>query len=185
MSLRRVKITLLCEDSQHEVFVRRFLKGMGWNTREIRVEKSPAATGSAEQWVRETFPKELEVYRIRSHRAATGLIAVIDADTMDVQDRINEFKSACISQNVAFRTNDDTVAIIVPRRNIESWIYFLNDQQANEEDVYPKLKKQRECSSATKKLVQACRTTGINLDALPSLLTACEEYRSRISPLRA
>jgi hypothetical protein len=56
-----VKITLLCEDSQHGAFVRRFLKGMGWNTREIRVEKSPAATGSAEQWVREMFPKELEV----------------------------------------------------------------------------------------------------------------------------
>lgn len=185
MSSRRVKITLLCEDSQHEAFVRRFLKGMGWNTREIRVEKSPAATGSAEQWVRETFPKELEVYRIRSHKAATGLIAVIDADTMDVQDRINEFKSACISQDVSFRTDDETVAIIVPKRNIESWIYFLNDQQANEEDVYPKLKKQRECSSATKKLVQACRTTGINPDALPSLQIACEEYRSRISPLRA
>ncbi len=184
MSSRRVKITLLCEDSQHEAFVRRFLKGMGWNTREIRVEKSPAATGSAEQWVRETFPKELEVYRIRSHRAATGLIAVIDADTMDVQDRINEFKSACISQDVSFRTDDDTVAIIVPKRNIESWIYFLNDQQANEENVYPKLKKQRECSSATKKLVQACRTTGINQDALPSLQIACEEYRSRILPLR-
>jgi len=29
MSSRRVKITLLCEDSQHEAFVRRFLKGMG------------------------------------------------------------------------------------------------------------------------------------------------------------
>jgi hypothetical protein len=53
MSIRRVKIVLLCEDSQHEAFARRFLGGMGWNTREIRVEKSPSAGGSAEQWVRE------------------------------------------------------------------------------------------------------------------------------------
>ena len=49
MSIRRVKIVLLCEDSQQEAFTRRFLKGMGWNTRELRVEKSPSASGSAEQ----------------------------------------------------------------------------------------------------------------------------------------
>ncbi len=62
MSIRRVKIVLLCEDSQHEAFARRFLKGMGWNTRELRVEKSPSASGSAEQWVREEFPNELRIY---------------------------------------------------------------------------------------------------------------------------
>lgn len=184
MSARRVKITILCEDSQHESFVRRFLKGMGWNTREIRVEKSPAATGSAEQWVRETFPTELEIYRKRSHKAATGLIAVIDADTMEVRERIDEFRAECDSRSVPFRTENDAVAIVVPRRNIETWIYHLNDQQVNEADVYPKLGRERECRSAVRNLVQVCKTTGINQDAPPSLLTACEEYRSRISPLR-
>lgn len=68
MNIRRVKIVLLCEDSQHEAFVRRFLKGMSWNTREIRVEKSPSAGGSAEQWVRENFPRELKIYRQRRHK---------------------------------------------------------------------------------------------------------------------
>jgi len=185
MSSRRVKITLLCEDSQHESFVRRFLKGMGWNTREIRVEKSPAATGSAEQWVRETFPKELEIYRNRSHKAATGLIAVIDADTMEVLERMNEFKAICSTQNVSFRTENDAVAIVVPKRNIETWIYYLNGQQVTEENSYPKLSKERECKSVVNNLVKICKTTGINQDAIPSLLTACEEYKSRILPLRA
>jgi len=32
---------------------------MGWNTRELRVEKSPSATGSAEQWVREKFVRKV------------------------------------------------------------------------------------------------------------------------------
>ena len=40
MSKRRVQIVILCEDNQHEAFIRRFLKGMGWNNREFRVEKS-------------------------------------------------------------------------------------------------------------------------------------------------
>jgi len=61
MSSRRVQIVLLCEDSQHEAFVRRFLVGMGWETRGMRVEKSPSAGGSAEQWVRIRFPKELNI----------------------------------------------------------------------------------------------------------------------------
>lgn len=55
MSIRRVRIVLLCEDSQQEAFTRRFLEGMGWDTRELRIEKSPSAKGSAEQWVREGF----------------------------------------------------------------------------------------------------------------------------------
>lgn len=80
MSTRRVKIVLLCEDSQHEAFTRRFLKGVGWNIRELRVEKSPSASGSAEQWVREEFPNELRIYRQRKARAASALIAMIDAD---------------------------------------------------------------------------------------------------------
>jgi len=185
MSSRRVKITLLCEDSQHEAFVRRFLKGMSWNTREIRVEKSPAATGSAEQWVRETFPRELEIYRNRRHKAATGLIAVIDADTLDVQKRINEFKDECDSQKILFRTDNDAVALVVPKRNIESWIHFLNGQHVNEGDIYPKLRKESECKSAVDTLIRACKTTGLPQDTTPSLRMACEEYRSRILPLRA
>ena len=56
MSKRRVQIVILCEDNQHEAFIRRFLKGMGWNNREFRVEKSPSAEGAAEQYVKDRFP---------------------------------------------------------------------------------------------------------------------------------
>ncbi|MDM8549014.1 hypothetical protein QUF72_03005 [Desulfobacterales bacterium HSG2] len=46
-----------------KAFVRRFLKGMGWNTREMRVGKSPSKEGSAEQWVRENFPPDWQIRR--------------------------------------------------------------------------------------------------------------------------
>ena len=87
MSKRRVKIVVLCEDSQHEAFIRRFLKGMGWDTRVIRIEKSPSALGAAEQWVREKFAYELMAYRQRRQRAASALMTMIDADKKDVLDR--------------------------------------------------------------------------------------------------
>lgn len=183
MSARRVKIVLLCEDSQHEAFVRRFLKGMGWNVREIRVEKSPSAGGSAEQWVRENFPRELKLYRQRRQRAASALIAVIDADNQEVQERINEFERVCNSQQVSFRTDGEEVVIVVPKRNIETWIHFLDGNKVNERTVYPKLDRERGCKSAVDNLVKLCKTTGLGRDAPQAFIAACNEYRTRIRRL--
>ncbi len=178
MSRRRVKIVLLCEDSQHEAFVRRFLKGMGWNTREMRVEKSPSKGGSAEQWVRENFPKELKIYRQRRQKAASALIAVIE----EVRERIDEFEAACNLQRVPFRVDGEEVALVVPKRNIETWIYFLDGNKVNEQEAYPKLGRERRCKSAVKNLVRFCRSTGLVQDAPHALTAACDEYGTRIRP---
>lgn len=184
MSIRRVKIVLLCEDSQQEAFTRRFLKGMGWNTREIRVEKSPSALGSGEQWVREKFPHELMAYRQRRQRAASALIAMIDADTNDVQDRINQFERACDSIQIAFRTDGEAVAIAVPKRNIETWIHYLNAGPVNEQDAYPRLERERECKPAVDHLVELCHSTGLETDSPQALVAGCDEYNVRIRPIR-
>jgi hypothetical protein len=184
MSIRRVKIVLLSEDSQHEAFARRFLEGMRWNMRELRVEKSPTARGSAAQWVKETFPAELRIYRQRRQRAASGLIAMIDADAGEVQDRISEFEAACGATQIPFRTDGETVAIAVPKRNIETWIHYLNGRQVNEQDDYPKLDRERGCKPAVNNLVHLCQSTGLTDSAPQSLAVACDEYRGRISPLR-
>ena len=183
MSMRRVKIVLLCEDSQHEAFIRRFLKGMGWNTRELRVEKSPSASGSAEQWVREEFPNELRIHRQRKQRAASALIAMIDADSRSVQDRINELENECKSKLIPFRTDDEAVAISVPKRNIETWIHYLNGEWVNEDATYSKLDRERGCKPAVYKLVNLCKSSGLVADAPPALITACDEYSMRIKPI--
>ena len=180
MSIRRVKIVLLCEDSQHEAFTRRFLNGMGWNTRELRVEKSPSAGGSAEQWVRERFPIELNAYRQRRQRAASALIAMVDADSRAVRDRINEFENECVSRQTPFRNDDEAVAIAVPKRNIETWICYLNGEAVDEETTYAKLSRERECKPAVENLVGLCQSRGLSGDAPPSLSASCDEYNSRI-----
>ncbi len=183
MSIRRVKIVLICEDSQHEAFTRRFLKGMGWNTKEFRVAKSPSGGGAAEQWVREKFPNELKVYRQRRTRAASALIAMIDADSKNVQDRINEFGNEC-KDKTPFRTRNEAVAILVPKRNIETWIHYLNGEQVDEENTYPKLDRVRGCKPGVDKLVNLCQTTGLEPNAPSALALACNEYSSRIKPLK-
>jgi len=187
MSMRRVKIVLLCEDSQHEAFTRRFLVGMGWNKRELRVEKNPSARVSGEQWVREKFVKELEAYRSRKSRAASALIAIIDADTTGLKgprDRINELEKACAVKGIPFRTRDEAVAIAVPKRNIETWIHYLNGESVDEEKtVYTKLAAERDCKPAVDKLLALCKSTGLEQDAPSALAAACNEYQIRIKPL--
>ncbi|MEW5723464.1 MAG: hypothetical protein AB1896_10180 [Thermodesulfobacteriota bacterium] len=179
-----MKIVLLCEDSQHEAFTRRFLEGMGWNTRELRLEKSPSAGGAAEQYVRERFPIELGVYRQRKARAASALIAMVDADLREVQDRISEFRTECDSKAIQFRTEDEAVAIAVPKKNIETWIQYLNGEQVNEQETYPRLARERLCKPAVDELVRLCRSTGLAPYAPASLSAACVEYNTRIKPVR-
>jgi hypothetical protein len=183
MSNRRVQIVLICEDSQQEAFVRRFLEQMGHDNRNIRVFKSPKAHGSAEQWVKQKFPEELKIYRNRCLRAASALVAIIDADKYEVSQRISQFESECVSKSIPFRTVDEAVAIGIPRRNVETWIHYLYDESVNEGDEYPKLQRERNCRTAVTNLLDKCKTTGLPANAPPSLLAACAEYRTRIQPL--
>jgi hypothetical protein len=183
MTMRRVKIVILCENSQHEAFTRRFLKGLGWNSRELWVKKSPSAGGSAEQWVRQEFPNELHIYRRRKQRAASALIAMTDADTKGVRDRILEFETECKIRDIPFRTRDESVGIAIPKRNIETWIHYLNGETVNEDTAYSKLDRERGCKPAVDKLIEWCSSTGLASDAPSSLIAACDEYTLRIRPI--
>ena len=127
---RTVQLTLLCEDRQQEAFLRRFFARMGWKGR-MRVEKSPSGRGSGEQWVRERFPRELEGFR-RSH-VARALVAMIDADSATVSERINGFECACKAMDVEPRRSEERVALFIPRRNIETWIAYLEGSNVSEE----------------------------------------------------
>jgi hypothetical protein len=75
------------------------------------------------------------------------------------------------------------VAVAVPRRNIETWIRYLNDEDVDEQTMYPKLRRDRECNQAVLRLVNLCKTIGLRDNAPPALMHACDEYNARIRPL--
>ncbi|EFI32841.1 conserved hypothetical protein [Desulfonatronospira thiodismutans ASO3-1] len=183
MSMRRVMIVLLCEDSQHESFIRRFLKTMGWDTRQMRIEKSPFARGSAEQWVRRRFPVEIQACRSRRTKASTMLVAMVDGDNKNPDERIRELAVECEQKNISFRDNQEPVAIAVPCRNIETWIRYLDGEQVNEDEVYPKFDHERTCRVAVARLAGLCRAEGLPGDAPSALKLACDEYNRRIRPV--
>jgi hypothetical protein len=157
MSQDAVLAVVLCEDTQTECFIRRFLVKRDWDRRQIRTETLPAGKGSGLVWVREKFVNELKAYRSRSTRAATCLIVASDADDRAVDERIQTFKDACAEANVPFRKEGERVIFVIPRRNIETWLAYLRGQSVNEVDAYPKYDNEGDCRGQVTKLHDLCR----------------------------
>lgn len=178
--MRRVQLVLLCEDTQHEAFCRRFLNAMGWETRAMRVEKAPAGRGAAAQFVRMQFPKELRAHRSRPVNQV--VVVVVDGNSTGVEGRVRELGRACRDAGVAERAADEAVALFFPTWNIETWLAYLDGAEVDEgRDDYPKLERERECQRHVHTLVEMCRAGALRKPSPPSLDAACEEYQARLA----
>lgn len=160
------------------MFLRRFFREAGWSQHCIRVEKSSKGEGSGEQWVRERFPRELESARKRSG-SGVWLIVMLDADIGTVADRAKALDKACVASNISKRRSGDPVMIFIPKRNIETWISYLNGEQIDEETVYRKLSRPRDCASQVRTLKIMCDAGALQDARPPSLRSACEEYAQK------
>ncbi|HLX65190.1 MAG TPA: hypothetical protein VKX17_28235 [Planctomycetota bacterium] len=183
MSKDAVFITLLYEDVQHRSFASRFLKERKFDTRKLREVAIKPGKGSAEQFVREQFIKELKWFRARSSRAATCLIVIADADKLTVQDRLDWFEKICRDEPIQFRTPTEKFAFIIPKRNIETWLAYLRGEEvvelaADDQDKYPKYKKEESrCQPQVEKLAAMCRRGKLEGNPPPSLQSACAEFQ--------
>ena len=177
------KIILLCEDKLQEVVVKRFLK-KGWNipSREITAIDYPEGKGSGERHVLTQYPNELKAYRTRSAHAQTILIVVIDADTKIVRQHHQELDGVCISP----RQVNEAVLHVIPKRNIETWLAYLDGQLGNEDRDYKTKYQFRGREADGHRLVDQLSETCKNKISLvsppPSLLEACNEFCSRVAP---
>lgn len=179
---RNVQIVLLCEDSQHEAFARRFLEARRLSTGRIRVEKAPRGGGSAEQFVRERFPIELASHRRIQGRVGQALIVLIDGDDHGVAGRMAQFDAACKTADQTPRDANESVAVFVPTWSIETWFAYLDGQAVDEtRSNYPRLVRERDCGRHVDALVQMCNEEKLRQPALPSLEAACEEFNRRIA----
>lgn len=179
-----VRVVLLCEDKQHEVFLRRFIRKDGWTVRDLTVKLSPAGRGSAEQYIRSRFPGELK--KLRSKRGErVYLIVMIDGDAGGVAKRKASIEEACLEQGIKPPDATDNVLICVPTWNIETWLAYLDGETADEtRKDYKRLPRQRECIPMVNTLVDMCRHETLRPPAPQSLQDACHSYRSvfRLQP---
>lgn len=179
---RRVNIVLLCEDTQQEAFLRRFLESMGWDKRRMRILRATGGAGSGEQFVRTRFPAELSSYRQNRNRVANALVVMIDGDNRGVQGRIAQLTEACQEIQVAPLVQDERVAIFVPTSNIETWLAYLDGETVDEaRRDYPRLPRERDCRRHVDALVAMCHEKRLRDPAPASLASACDEYRNRLT----
>ena len=182
MSQRRVQIVILCEDRQQEVFARSFLKKRGFRGL-FTANICPAGSQSGEQYVRTHYPEEVKAYRQNRNRVAIGLVVLIDADTGTLEARLNELASALDKDEQEKRGSNEAIAIFVPKRNIETWIHYLQEETVNEEDAYARFEKnEAACKTAVEDLADRCYSQSLPEDAPRSLQAACGELQ-RLLPL--
>lgn len=172
------EIVLLCEGKQDEVFMRRFLTGNGVHRHRVRVRPYPAGQGSGSQFVQEEYSKEVFEHRRRANRMNIALIVMQDCDTRTVDERRKTLEQS------AAREPNERIALLFPKRNIETWIRFLTDGEAvDETQRYPKLRgRESECHAAADRLASKDEYR-LTPDVPDSLRAACAEVQ-RIFPAK-
>ena len=176
------RIILLCEDTQTDAFVRRFLRRRGIRGRDITTHPLPAGRQSGEQWVRQEYPHQLQAIRARS---GACLIAVTDVDTSSGSKRRDQLRAECERQGIVPTKPDDPVLVLLPRRNIETWFEYLDGKTVNERGSYPKLKRDSDCIRHANELFRLCtKEQKLREPAPASLREACEEYPRLTAVLR-
>lgn len=182
MSQRRVQIVVLCEDRQQEVFTRYVLSELGFSTRNIRSLVCPKGSQSGEQFVRERYPVEVKAYRSKASYLSIGLVVVIDADTGTVQERLKQLDDALKAYSQQVRQQDEAIAVLVPKRNIETWIHYSQGETVDEETEYSKFSKESACQPYVENLVNQFYQ-GLDENAPLSLQAACGELQRILSLL--
>ena len=168
-------MTILCEDTQHEAFALRFLKEVGWDTRQIRVIKAPGGHGSAEQFIRRQFP--IEIQALRRRFGNVSLVTMVDGDRFGLSERLTQLDTACEEDGVQRTLPNEPVFTFIPTWRIETWLAYLDDESVTEDKRdYPRLRRQRDCKRHVEKLVRMCQTNQLREPAPPSLAAACLEY---------
>jgi hypothetical protein len=127
-------VIAVVEDSHHKMLIYRYLLKRGILQHQIRLERSPTGRGSAENWVRSRFVKEIGIYRARHGR--TMLIVMIDADVGTVQHRLRQLDEALRDETIAPISVDERIMRLVPKRNVETWILCLNGHVVDEDTDY-------------------------------------------------
>ncbi|MEH2026452.1 hypothetical protein [Nostoc sp.] len=182
MTQNRVQIVILCEDLQQQVFASHFLKRRGFNIhpKNLTIRTSPKGKGAGEQFVRNHYAAEVKAYRRKNYRSGM-LVVLIDADNETVKATLKELDNALIENSQELRKPDEKIAIFVPKRNIETWIHYLQGETVDEETEYSKSNNESACKPSVENLVNQCYQ-GLEENAPPSLQAACEELQ-RLLPL--
>lgn len=174
MPNRFVTVIVRCEDLQQRVFFYRLLREKGIHPRTIDIQHCPRGRGDAMQWVKSEHVREVAQLRKRAH-LMRGVLTIADADNLAVKDRKSQLDAALVADGQKPRQLNEPIALVIPRRQIETWILFLRGEEVDEEQQCPHFTgKESGCAPEAKKFAQKC-PGGMSKQDLPSLHDGCGE----------
>lgn len=176
-------VVILREDKQHGAFVRRLLIKLGRNKREIRELPPPANIKQGRAAVLEHLAQEVDQHRkgycsTKSRR----LVLIIDADDFSTVETKRQIQSKLTEAKLPAISSGEGVVQLIPKREIETWLDFLEGKSISEDDR-PIQRKQCEGSIAdpVQKFVDFVRQPHLmSDDVLPSLKAAVGEVRTEL-----
>jgi hypothetical protein len=139
MKSGRRRLHALCEDSLHQRFVESLADRWGIGPRQRRIDASPAARGSASQYVLDHYPAAVKRWRAESHDENVGLLVVVDGDELGLARRRRQLEQKLRDVDMAPIAASDPVAIFVPTWHIETWIAWLCGHRPVDESTRYKL----------------------------------------------
>ena len=168
------RIIVRCEDLQQHVFIYRCLVKSGIHPRTIQIRHNPG--GDAKRFVLDQYPVQVKALRSTPHVSA-AFISMIDADDRTVEQRKLEHNNVLTESGQEHRDDAEKIAILVPRRNIETWIHHLLGEVVNEQDSYARFRgKESKCAPAAEEFARRCPHDMRKTD-LPSLHDGCAELQ--------
>lgn len=182
MKKRQVKIVVLCEDGEHESFVCGYLGKHGYVPGRYRVLKSRPGVGSGKRFVQLQYVTEVAEMR-RYHRinkpGSYGLLALIDADADTVDSVYRGMDDRLEEAQLGTRGSDESIALLVPKRNIGTWTYHLLDTARDVDESTDYERRHSVSHPDFRQAGVAFASYSSTAERLPSLLRGCKE-RDRI-----
>ena len=137
---RVCNIVLVCEGGRDSAFARAFLKQAGIDVRKVTPRENQG--GSGHDWViNETVEAIADLGKYAEGR---GVLSLLDEDGQDVAKRRSAISAKLKARNLPALSPTDGRCLLLPKRNIETWLYWLRGQRAdsavkvNETDDYKK-----------------------------------------------
>ena len=97
------------------------------------------------------------------------------------ESRRAQLDTECDEKGIPRRKDGERVLVIVPRRNIETWLAYLAGGEVDEEKRYPRLDRERDCGQRADELFRMCHEKQrLREPAPPSLREACDDEYPRL-----
>lgn len=129
---RAAMVVILGEDSnkRQQNLIRKYLKKRGFSDRQIRDLPCPAGQTPGISFVLARYASEVHDLRVATY--SRGLVVAIDADEETVVTRKTQLDEKLAETCEPARGEQEAIAIVVPKRNIETWIWYLDGNTVDE-----------------------------------------------------